>query len=94
MRSSFLRSDVVVRACSTSADLWEIESLMNIGNYEQYETERFHYYYYSIKYLASIQTINHNSINPDYILQCIIKERVAFKHSIEAGKELSNALHR
>lgn len=97
MRSSLLRSDVVVTTCSTSAvDLWEIESLINIlKKLRTIQNRRIPLLllfnkvpsiHSNLAVRDALDFINHNNINPDYILKGIIKERVVFKHSIKSGK--------
>jgi chromosome partitioning protein len=97
MRSSLLRSDVVITTCSTSAvDLWEIESLINIlKKLREIQNRRIPLLllfnkvpsiHSNLAVKDAVDFIDSNNINPDYILKCIIKERVAFKHSIKSGK--------
>jgi len=97
MRSSLLRSDVVITASSTSAvDLWEIESLINILKKLQTIQNRKIPLLLLFNKVPSIHSnlaieealsfFDHNNINPDYILKSVIKERVAFKHSIKSGR--------
>lgn len=97
MRSSLLRSDIVVTACPTSAiDLWEIESLMNILKKLRSIQNRkiplvllFNKVPSIHSHLAikeALDFFDQNHICPDYILKSIIKERVAFKHSIKSGR--------
>jgi chromosome partitioning protein len=97
MRSSLLRSDAIVTACSTSAvDLWEVESLMAVLKKLQTVQSR------KIPLLLLFNKVPsrhaktatqeasdffaQNNINPDFILESSIKERVAFKHSIKSGR--------
>lgn len=97
MRSSLLRSDIVVSTCPTSAiDLWEIESLINILKKLQTIQNRKIPLVLLFNKVPSIHSnlavkealdfFDQNNINPDYILKSIIKERVAFKHSIKSGR--------
>ena len=96
MRSSLLRSDVVITTCPTSAiDLWEIESLMAILKKLQTVQGRkipLILLFNKVPSIHSNQAIkeatdffDQNNIIPDYILESTIKERVAFKHSIKSG---------
>lgn len=97
MRSSLLRSDIVVSTCPASAiDLWEIESLINILKKLQTIQNRKIPLVLLFNKVPSIHSnlaikealdfFDQNNINPDYILKSIIKERVAFKHSIKSGR--------
>jgi len=97
MRSSLLRSDIVVTTCPTSAiDLWEIESLMNILKKLRSIQNRKIPLVLLFNKVPSIHSnlaikealdfFDQNNICPDYILKSIIKERVAFKHSIKSGR--------
>jgi chromosome partitioning protein len=97
MRSALLRSDMVITTCSTSAvDLWEIESLTNILKKLQSIQNRkipLLLLYNKVPSIHSNLAIeeastffDQNNINPDYILKSVIKERVAFKHSIKSGR--------
>lgn len=97
MRSSLLRSDVVVTTCPTSAiDLWEIESLIAILKKLQTVQSRkiplillFNKVPSTHSNLAikeATDFLDQNNILPDYILKSTIKERVAFKHSIKCGR--------
>jgi len=97
MRTSLLRSDAVITASSTSAvDLWEIESLINILKKLQTIQNRRIPLLLLFNKVPTIHSnlaieeamgfIEQNNINPDYILKCAIKERVAFKHSIRSGR--------
>lgn len=97
MRSSLLRSDAIVTACSTSAvDLWEVESLMLVLKKLQtlqgrkipllllFNKVPSRHAQIAIK--EANEFFIQNNINPDHILQTSIKERVAFKHSIKSGR--------
>lgn len=97
MRSSLLRSDIVVTTCPTSAiDLWEIESLMAILKKLQAIQNRKIPLILLFNKVPNIHSnlaikeatdfFDQNNIIPDYILKSIIKERVAFKHSIKSGR--------
>ena len=97
MRSALLRSDLVITTCSTSAvDLWEIESLINILKKLQTIQNRKIPLLLVFNKVPSIHSnlaieeakifFDQNNINPDYILKSVIKERVAFKHSIKSGR--------
>lgn len=97
MRSSLLRSDLVVTTCPTSAiDLWEIESLINILKKLQTIQSRkiplallfnkVPSIHYNVAVKEALDFFDQNNINPDYILKSVIKERVAFKHSIKSGR--------
>jgi chromosome partitioning protein len=97
MRSSLLRSDVVITTCSTSAvELWEIESLINILKKLQIIQNRKIPLLFLFNKVPTIHSnlateealgfFDQNNINPDHILKSMIKERVAFKHSIKSGR--------
>jgi len=97
MRSSLLRSDAIVTACSTSAvDLWEVESLMSVLKKLQIVQSRkipllllFNKVpsrYAKTAIQDAVKFFDDNNINPDFVLQSSIKERVAFKHSIKSGR--------
>lgn len=97
MRNSLLRSDIVVTTCSTSAvDLWEVESLISIlKKLKSIQNRRIPLLLIFNKVPTShtssaveeaLSFFDQNNINPDYILKSIIKERVAFKHSIKSGR--------
>ena len=97
MRGALLRSDIIVTACSTSAvDLWEIESLISIIKKLQVLQNRkipLVLVYNKVPNIHSNLAIeeaaaffDQNNITPDYILKSVIKERVAFKHSIKSGR--------
>ena len=97
MRISLLRSDIVITTCPTSAiDLWEIESLINILKKLQTIQNRKIPLVLLFNKVPSIHSnlaikealdfFDQNNITPDYILKSIIKERVAFKHSIKSGR--------
>ena len=97
MRSSLLRSDAVVTTCSTSAiDLWEVESLLSILKKLQTIQSRkipllllfnkVHNRYADSAIQEAIDFFEQNNINPDFILNSSIKERVAFKNSIKSGR--------
>lgn len=97
MRSSLLRSDIVITTCPTSAiDLWEIESLIAILKKLQTVQSRKIPLILLFNKVPSIHSnlaikestdfFVQNNIIPDYILKSTIKERVAFKHSIKSGR--------
>lgn len=97
MRGALLRSDIVVTTCSTSAvDLWEIETLITILKKLQTIQNRkipllllynkVPSIHANLAVEAATNFFEQNNINPDYILQSFIKERVAFKHSIKSGR--------
>jgi chromosome partitioning protein len=97
MRSSLLRSDIVITTCSTSAvDLWEIESLINILKKLRTIQNRkiplllvfnkVPNIHSNVAIEEALNFFDYNNINPDYILKSVIKERVAFKHSIKSGR--------
>lgn len=97
MRSSLLRSDAVITICPPSAvDLWEVESLMAIlKKLRSIQTRKIPLLLLFNKVPSrhpqlAIQDakefFDQNNINPDFILESYIKERVIFKHSIKSGK--------
>lgn len=97
MRNALLRSDLVITTCATSAvDLWEIESLINILKKLQTIQNRKIPLLLVFNKVPSIHSnlaieeakifFDQNNINPNYILKSVIKERVAFKHSIKSGR--------
>ena len=97
MRSSLLRSDMIVTTCSTSAvDLWEVESLLGILKKLQNIQGRkiplslllnkVPSRHASSAIEEAMNFFDNNNINPDFILKSSIKDRVAFKHSIKSGR--------
>lgn len=103
MRNSLLRSDIVITASSPSAvDLWEVESLLNILKKLRTIQNRkiplilvfnkVPTIHSNLAIEDALNFFNQNNINPDYILESVIKERVAFKHSIKSGRGVIECL--
>lgn len=97
MRAALLRSDYIITPCPTSSvDLWEVETLMNILKKLQTIQNRKiplillfnkvppRHEHGAVK--EAKEFFSTNNIHPDYILPTCICERAAFKHSIKDGK--------
>lgn len=97
MRAALLRSDYVITPCPTSSlDLWEIETLVNVlKKLQDIQNRKIplilvfnkvppRYQEGSIKEAKAF--FETNNVYPDYILPSCICERAAFKHSIKDGK--------
>lgn len=97
MRSSLLRSDMILTPCSTSAvELWEVETLMaKLKKLRSIQGRKIPlmilFNRLSSRYAASsvqeaTQFFDQNDIYPDYILKNIVSERVSFKNALKFGK--------
>lgn len=97
MRSALLRSDFVITTCPTSSvDLWEVETLINILKKLQTVQNRklpliliFNKVptrHASSAIADALEFFEQNNIQPTHVLSSAIRERAAFKHSIKDGK--------